>query len=49
MARKTVIGAPPDRPDPQTNGWTFWQFRDPKTGEPRIMNSLRQAFLTSKK
>jgi len=49
MARKTVIGAPPDRPYPQTNGWTFWQFQDPRTGELRDMDSLRVEFLASKK
>lgn len=49
MARKSVIGAPADRPYPQTNGWTFWQLRDPRTGELRDMDSLRQEFLASKK
>lgn len=49
MARKTVIDAPPGRPYPQTNGWTFWTFRDPKTGAMRDMDSLRQQFLASKK
>jgi len=28
MARKSIIGAPPGREYPQTNGWTFWRFRD---------------------
>src|SRR5579871_5477942 len=32
MARKQVIGPPEDRPYPQTNGWTFWQFRDENGG-----------------
>lgn len=27
MARKSVVGAPPGRPYPQTNGWTFWEYR----------------------
>ena len=27
MARKTVVGETPGRPYPQTNGWTFWQYR----------------------
>lgn len=49
MARKTVIDAPPGRPYPQTNGWTFWRFRDPKTGAMREMDSLRQQFVASKK
>jgi hypothetical protein len=49
MARKSVIGTPEGRPYPQTNGWTFWQFRDPKSGNLRDMDSLRQEFLASKK
>jgi hypothetical protein len=49
MARKTVIDAPPGRPYPQTNGWTFWCFRDPKSGGLRDMDSLRQQFLAAKK
>jgi hypothetical protein len=49
MARKSVIGATPGRPYPQTNGWTFWQFRDPKTGDLREVDSLRQAFLAAKR
>ena len=49
MARRSVIGAPEGRPYPQTNGWTFWQFRDPKSGNLRDMDSLRQEFLASKK
>jgi hypothetical protein len=27
MARKSIIGAPPGREYPQTNGWTFWRYR----------------------
>jgi len=49
MARKTVIGSPPDRPYPQTNGWTFWQYRDKETGELREMDHLRQQYLAAKK
>jgi hypothetical protein len=49
MARKTVIGAPSDRPYPQTNGWTFWQFRDRSTGQLRDLDSLREEFLAGKK
>ena len=48
MARKTVIGCPEGRPYPQTNGWTFWQFRDPTTGDLRELDSLRQQLLSSK-
>jgi hypothetical protein len=49
MAMKTVIGASPDRPCPATNGWTFWQFRDSKTGHLRDLASVREEFLTSRK
>jgi len=49
MARKTVIGSPPDRPYPQTNGWTFWQYRDKETGELREMDHLRKQYLAAKK
>jgi len=27
MGRKTIVGETPGRPYPQTNGWTFWQYR----------------------
>jgi hypothetical protein len=43
------MGAPEGRPYPQTNGWTFWQFRDPKTAELREIDGLRQQLLASKK
>jgi hypothetical protein len=49
MARKSVLATPPSDPPPATNGWTFWQFRDPKTGNLRDMDSLRQEFLAQKK
>lgn len=48
MARKSVIGARTGRAYPQTNGWTFWQFRDPKTGQLRDLDSLRQEFLAGR-
>jgi hypothetical protein len=41
MARKSIIGAPPGRAYPQTNGWTFWQFRDRATGKLVEMDSKR--------
>ena len=41
MARKSVIGAPPGRPYPQTNGWTFWKYRDTETGKLEEVNHLR--------
>jgi len=49
VARKSVLATPPSEPAPATNVWTFWQFRDPKTGDLREMDSLRQDFLASKK
>jgi len=45
MARKSVIGAPPGRKYPQTNGWTFWKFPDPQTGQLKEIDNLRQHFL----
>lgn len=45
MARVSVIGAPEDRPYPPTNGWTFWQYRDGKTGRLRAVADLRQLYL----
>ncbi len=27
MARKSIVGSPSGRDYPQTNGWTFWQYR----------------------
>ena len=44
MARKSVIGAPPGRKYPQTNGWTFWQFRD-EDGQVRDLTVLRERFV----
>jgi predicted type IV restriction endonuclease len=49
VARKSVLNTSPKEPPPATNGWTFWQFRDPRTGALRDMDSLRQEFLASKK
>jgi hypothetical protein len=45
MARKSVIGAPPGRPYPQTDGWTFWRYPDPQTGELLEIDVLRQKCL----
>jgi hypothetical protein len=41
MARRSVIGVPPGRAYPQTNGWTFWQYRD-RDGELRYVDELRR-------
>ena len=49
IARKSVLATPPDEPPPATNGWTFWQFRDLKTGRLRDVDSLRQEFLSSRR
>jgi predicted type IV restriction endonuclease len=49
VARKSVLTTGPEEPPPATNGWIFWQFRDPKSGNLRDMDSLRQEFLASKK
>ena len=43
MARKSIIGAPAGRSYPQTNGWTFWKFKDPRTGRMATMDTLRRA------
>jgi hypothetical protein len=48
MARKTIIGAPPGRPYPSTNGWIFWKYRDPMTGDLREIDILRQRYLEQK-
>ena len=49
MARKSVIGAPPGRKYPQTNGWSFWQYHDPNTGRLEEIDTLRQRFLEKNK
>lgn len=41
MARRSVIGAPPGRKYPQTNGWTFWRFKD-ADGRLRELTVLRE-------
>jgi predicted type IV restriction endonuclease len=48
MARKSVIGAPEGRAYPQTNGWVFWRFRDPDTGEFLKLDALRQRHLAQR-
>jgi predicted type IV restriction endonuclease len=38
MVRNKVNGPPPDeRPYWSTNGWTFWRFADPDTGQPEAI------------
>ena len=45
MARKSVIGTSAGRAYPPTNGWVFWQYRDPKTGRLCYIDELRQQYL----
>jgi hypothetical protein len=40
----TVIGKPVKHPFPPTNGWKFWQYRDPATGELQYVDELRQSY-----
>ena len=44
MARKSIVGSPPGRGYPQTNGWTFWRFRD-TDGRLVFVDALRQRHL----
>jgi hypothetical protein len=41
VARKSIAGSFPGRDIPQTNGWTFWQFRSPD-GTLRVLDDLRR-------
>jgi Restriction Enzyme Adenine Methylase Associated/Type I restriction enzyme R protein N terminus (HSDR_N) len=43
MARKSIVGAPPGREYPPTNGWTFWRFRD-TDGRLAFVDMLRQRY-----
>lgn len=47
MARKSIIGAPPGRKYPQTNGWRFWKIQDPETGDPIEVDVIRQRYLSA--
>lgn len=44
MARRSVVG---DQVRAQTNGWTFWKFRD-EGGEPREIDELRRRLWESR-
>lgn len=48
MARATVIGIPDGRTYPQTNGWTFWLYRDQADGRLVEIDRLRQRLLESR-
>jgi hypothetical protein len=41
IARASIIGTPPGRKYPQTNGWVFWRFRD-SDGSIKSLDVLRQ-------
>ena len=46
MARNSINGPPRDgRPYYQTNGWTFWRYRDQETGTSKEIDSLRRLYL----
>jgi hypothetical protein len=47
MARKSVTGSPPGRDYPQTNGWTFWEYRSPD-GTLHPLDELRREFYERK-
>ena len=47
MARKSIVGSPPGRDYPQTNGWTFWQYHR-TDGSLGLLDELRRAFHESK-
>ena len=42
IARATLRKPPPGRKYPQTNGWTFWKYRDPETGDLLSIDFLRK-------
>jgi hypothetical protein len=43
VARASVPGAPTGRPFPQTNGWTFWRYRD-ADGILKPIDELRERY-----
>jgi hypothetical protein len=43
VARASIIGAPPGREFPATNGWVFWKFRD-EDGGVKNLDVLRQRY-----
>ena len=49
MARNSVKGPPSDgRKFYQTNGWTFWKYRDERTGKLVVVDELRKKYLALK-
>jgi hypothetical protein len=47
MARTSVVGPYPGRDYPQTNGWTFWEYRGPD-GTLHPLDELRREFYERK-
>jgi len=47
VARRSISNAGGDRAYPQTNGWTFWQYRRPD-GTLRVLDELRQQLFDGK-
>lgn len=47
MARKSIVGSPPGREYPQTNGWTFWEYRT-LDGTRRLLDNLRRQLYEGK-
>lgn len=47
-AKGSVVGAPEGGPFPATDGWWFWQYKDPQTGDLRSIDELRKQYLKSK-
>ena len=43
IARRSIVGSPPGRDYPQTNGWTFWQYRR-TDGTLGLLDDLRREF-----
>jgi len=49
MARRSVVGVPSGQPHPQTNGWTFWLYRDAAPAELGSVDDLRQRYLRDRR
>jgi hypothetical protein len=43
VARRSIIGSTPGRDYPQTNSWTFWQYRR-ADGTLGLLDELRREF-----
>lgn len=41
IGRKSIVGSPPGRDYPQTNGWTFWEYRS-SDGARHPLDDLRR-------